>query len=255
MSVAHVIVFLDNGGVMNNNALRGPQWQREIANFFVPLLGGTHEAWREANRTVADGIFEAENWQKRLQAATDFASFDRAYQRDWLVGMCQFVGVAIPPEEEGLQLSSRAIAHITRRVRADFPGVIETLRQLYNQGYTLHTASSGISHELHNCLEGMGVRDCFGPRLYGVDLLNTFKNGPEYYERLFADAEVDRVSAVVVDDSLDALHWASLMGARTVHVSRSSRPCCNSGACIERLAELPEILLQLDLRDGVNASL
>ncbi len=33
-------LFIDDGGVLNDNALRGPQWQRLVAEFFVPALGG-----------------------------------------------------------------------------------------------------------------------------------------------------------------------------------------------------------------------
>jgi hypothetical protein len=57
------------------------------------------------------------------------------------------------------------------------------------QGYALHTVSGACSLELAGALEGMGVRHCFG-RLYGADLINTFKEGPEYYARLFADVGV-----------------------------------------------------------------
>ena len=44
------VVFLDDGGVMNDNSQRGFQWRRLVGEFFVPLLGGTSEAWVEANR-------------------------------------------------------------------------------------------------------------------------------------------------------------------------------------------------------------
>src|SRR5216684_183689 len=46
-------------------------------------------------------------------------------------------------------------------------------------GYALHTASGSCSLELAGYFEGLGVRRCFG-RLYGADLIGTFKEGPEY---------------------------------------------------------------------------
>lgn len=69
----------------------------------------------------------------------------------------------------------------------------------------------------------MRVRHYFG-RLYGADLINTFKEGPVYDERLFADVGIDPTEAVVVDDSLQALQWAAQTGARTVLISSSSPP-------------------------------
>lgn len=50
-------IFLDDGGVMNDNAVRGPQWQRLVAAFFAPRLGGDPAAWAGANRLVATALF------------------------------------------------------------------------------------------------------------------------------------------------------------------------------------------------------
>ena len=40
-----LMVFLDDGGVMNDNNERGLQWQRLVSEFFAPLLGGPADAW------------------------------------------------------------------------------------------------------------------------------------------------------------------------------------------------------------------
>src|SRR5689334_9804797 len=90
------MIFLDDGGVMNDNRKRGPQWQYLVSEFFVPLLGGTPEAWMEANRSVVNRLLEPVAWQTRLLSATDYKSFDRAYQLDWLRGMVELVGVVAP---------------------------------------------------------------------------------------------------------------------------------------------------------------
>jgi len=37
---ARPIIFLDDGGVMNDNNARALQWQRLVGEYFVPLLGG-----------------------------------------------------------------------------------------------------------------------------------------------------------------------------------------------------------------------
>ena len=85
------------------------------------------------------------------------------------------------------------------------------------------------------------MRHCFG-RLYGADLVNTFKAGPAYYARLFADAGVQPEEALVVDDSADALEWATHLGARTVLVSASPHPETGTTRRLTSLAELPALL-------------
>ncbi len=116
--------------------------------------------------------------------------------------MCAIVGVPPPTEAESVELARRASASIIRRVRAAIPGAVEAIRTLHTHGYTLHTASGASSDDLAANLEGMGVRDCFG-RLYGPDLIDTFKVGPEFYTRLLADASVAPAEALVVDDNPD----------------------------------------------------
>lgn len=234
------IILLDDGGVMNDNRLRGPQWQRLIGEFFTPRLGGTGAAWAEANRVFTTQMFEPANWQTRVQAAPTYPDFERTYWLDWLGGMCQLVGIACPPEEECIELARQSEAYVTRRVKTAFPGVIEAIRHLYDQGYTLHTASGESSLHLQGYLEGMGVLACFG-KLYGSDLLDTLKEAPEYYERLFADSGIAPTDALIVDDSPRNLAWAREFGATTVLVSAEHKSM-DGMYCIESLAELPNLL-------------
>ncbi len=240
-----LMVFLDDGGVMNDNNERGLQWQRLVSEYFVPLLGGPADAWSRANRVVTDRLFEPAAWRRRIQAAADYNSFDRAYQEEWLRGMCELVGVGTPPEEECLRLARRAAAFITCRVQAAFPGVVDTIRTLHRQGYMLHTASGESSLDLAGYLQAMGVRHCFG-RLYGPNLIDTFKEGPEYYERMFADLGIAPADALVVDDCPRAIEWGTQVGARAVLVGDSSLPQGETTLPIGSLVELPALLQQLD---------
>jgi len=149
---ARPIIFLDDGGVMNDNNVRALLWQRFVGEYFVPLLGGSPEAWSRANRVVTDRLFEPDAWRRRVQAAADYRSFDRDYQVEWLGGMCELVGFETPPDEECLYLARHAAAFITRRVQAAFPGVGDTIRALRRQGYMLHTASGESSLDLEGYL-------------------------------------------------------------------------------------------------------
>ena len=67
----------------------------------------------------------------------------------------------------------------------------------------------------------MGVRDCFG-RLFGPDLIDTHKAGPEFYACLLADAGVAPEAALVVDDNPMVLRWATQVGAKTVLVGAAA---------------------------------
>jgi hypothetical protein len=104
---ARLMVFLDDGGVMNDNGTRALQWQHLVSEFFVPLLGGSAGAWSHANRVVADCLFEPDAWRRRVQAAADYRSFDRAYQVEWLRGMCA-LGLCCKKEADLLKLAKRA---------------------------------------------------------------------------------------------------------------------------------------------------
>ena len=51
-------LFIDDGGVMNDNARRAPQFARLVGKYMPPRLGGSPEAWAAANTEVATGLFE-----------------------------------------------------------------------------------------------------------------------------------------------------------------------------------------------------
>jgi HAD superfamily hydrolase (TIGR01509 family) len=224
---------------MSDNRVRGQQWQRLIGEFFAPLLGATPDAWTEANGAVITAILEPVAWRSRLESASGYADFLWRYRLDWLASMCELVGVAMPPDEETVALSKRAERWVRPQVDAAFPGAAEAIRALHGSGYRLFTASGEPSEDLADYLTGMGVRERF-EGLYGPDLVETFKNGHEYYERVFADAGVRAEESLVVDDSPMALAWAAEAGAATVLVGSAEVP--SGTACIGRLRELPELL-------------
>lgn len=237
-----LVVFLDDGGVMNDNRSRASQWQPLVAEALAPVLGGRYEAWIKANRVVMERMFDPEAWESRIQAATTYAEFDRAYLLDWLGDMCELVGVPMPPDKEALDIASRVNASIPRRIRSAFPGAVDAIRELHGRGYQLHTASGESSADLAGYLTGMGVLDCFG-RLYGPDLVDTLKGRPDYYPRVFSDAGVSPADAVVVDDNASVLMSAAQIGARTVLVGRA--PGAEVMLQIDRLADLPEVIEEL----------
>lgn len=232
-------IFLDDGGVLNDNQVRGGQWQRLVGEYFPPRLGGAPAAWAEANRLVSHRILTGPAWQARLHSTPDYAAFDRQYQLDWLHWMCAEVGVAPPPDDDAcVALAHTASAAIIRQVRSAYPGAVHAIRALHGRGYRLCTATGASSREIAGYLEGMGVRGCFD-RLYGPDLINTHKVGPEYYTRLLADAGVAPEAALIVDDNAEVLRWAAQAGAQTVRVGPAGP---GPEPAISRLADLPDWL-------------
>src|SRR3989442_282795 len=83
-------------------------------------------------------------------------------------------------------------------------------------------------------------------RLYGPDLIDTLKVGPEYYERIFADLGIAAAEALVVDDSPRATRWATQVGARAALVGDSPLPQTGTTVHIGSLVELPATLQRLD---------
>jgi len=239
ITMTHLTVFLDVGGVINDKDQQITQWQRLVGPCFVSLLGGTAEGWAQANGLITERLLE---WES-AHARANFVTFYSASQLHWVRGICNLQNMPIPSVEECLNLASRATDWISRRVQAAMPDAREAIRLLSSQGYRLHTASGSCSREMAGYLEGLGVRHYFG-RPYGADLINAFKQEPQYFERIFADSGVRPTEALVVDDSAQALRWARQVGARTILVSSSLPPEQDTIPHIGSLTELPAWLQQ-----------
>ncbi len=235
-------LFIDDGGVMNDNALRGPEWQRLVPEFFVPILGGDRAQWAEADRIVFERMLEILTIGPSGQ---DYAKWWDEYQLRWLREMAAFVRVAVPTDEaKCIRLAEQATAFITRRVRSAYPGAVEAIRALHRLGINMFTASGGHSRELDGYLTGMGIRDCFRV-LYGADLVNQAKENADYYRKIFVHAGVEPKSALVVDESPRVLAWAQSVGAATCLVSLDPSPKAQTDLVVSRLADLPAALVGL----------
>jgi len=111
---------------------------------------------------------------------------------------------------------SYVTAHL--EIRAPQRGLL-ALRRLRERGVALHVSSGDAHDELVTFLEQIGARDLFD-RVYGSDLVNTWKFGPEYYRAVLADSRVDPERAAVIDDSPNAVSWARDRGMRAFLVER-----------------------------------
>jgi len=202
---------------MNDNALRAPQWRKLLGDFLPPLLGGTAGQWAEANRVTFPLLWA--DISSRLASFASHEEYQREYDLAWIRGMCEFVGVPAPGEARCREIATAAARFITSRARSDYPDAVPSVLALHRAGFELHTASGTRSWELEGILTAMGVRDCFG-HLFGPDLVDVTKSGPEYYRRVFEQAGVDPIDAIVFDSSRAECEWATDAGARAIHVDR-----------------------------------
>jgi len=245
MTLRASTILLDDGGVMNDNTLRGPEWQRLVAEFLSPRLGGAPEAWGEANDVVFTQMwreFEA-LLHPVLEADSDtYFDFFGEQRARWLRDMCEYVGGEAPNAEECYALGRETEQYVLPRVRAGFPGAADAIRALHAKGYRLGTASGGRAFELEGHLTGLGVRELFPERLYGPDLVRAVKGTSHYYERIFADAALDPADTIVVDDAAWVLDRAAAAGAQTVLVSTKPQRSRYAHTVIALLAELPALI-------------
>ena len=227
------VVFLDDGGVLNDNQRRAPQWRRLLGEFFAARFGGTETAWGKANQMVFSAIwtdFEA----ARAGGAELGPDWFPQQDHRWLSGMFERVCVPIPADIDGTVRACRA--HVMASIDCAFPEAAGAVRAMHELGVTLHMASGGLSHELAAYLEPMGIRSLID-RLYGPDLIGTSKTSPRYYRRIAEDSGVDPAAAIVVDDSAEPLEWADANGFRTIHLDRAGL-----GSRFTRITSLDQLL-------------
>ena len=214
-------LFIDDGGVLNDNRKRRPEWLRLIGEFMPPRMGGTAEAWTAANRAVVTPAFWSDITQ-RLPGFENHRQFQRSYALVWMRRMCETVGVACPADDEAVRLHTELSSYVAERADAAIDGAADTVRSLHRAGYTLHMASGTPSWELQGILGRMGVAEAFSG-LYGPDLVDHVKYGPAFYEKIFAHAGVAPDKALVIESDAECCRWAIEAGARAVWVNPNGR--------------------------------
>ncbi len=70
-------IFLDDGGVITDKQRRAAEFGRLVGDYFVPLLGGTEEAWTRSHPAVVDQLADPQS--ESALAVADFVGFYRAY--------------------------------------------------------------------------------------------------------------------------------------------------------------------------------
>ncbi|KAF9101808.1 hypothetical protein BGX29_005250 [Mortierella sp. GBA35] len=189
-------IFLDSGGVVNDNDRRTPQWVHHLERYMPSTkLGGPGRLWGQTNAILSDMLFKGDNplWKQLIDNSKDFHQFYRAYHLFWIqegvklmnkalreeyelakkkyeildVGnnkeeeekMPELVQVVLPEtEEEQIQIAYDAHLYCTSVVRADYPGAVEAILELkFDQGFTMYTCSGESAPELELTFKTLGI--------------------------------------------------------------------------------------------------
>ncbi|KAF9953458.1 hypothetical protein BGZ70_000245 [Mortierella alpina] len=215
-------IFLDSGGVINDNSRRAPQWVYHLEQYMpTTRLGGPGKLWGEANAILSDQLFGSEDrlWDKFIAESEDFKSFYRTYCLYWMNGTIGLVNdflrreheqnialqdqVAGSTEKEPLQLAypeteaelieiaHNAHLYCTALVQADYPGAVEAIMRLkFEQGFDMYTCSGEAANELELTFRTLGI---------------------------------STLSPSAAASTEHILAWAKIHGARTVLISDKNR--------------------------------
>jgi len=237
-------VFFDDGGVMNDNRLRGIQWQKMIGEYFSPKYGGEPHKWAEANFNVIED-FSAEHGELIEESKEiEYNSYYNSFINRWIKGMFEYVGIDPPDKNLGREIYFEVIDWITPNVKASFAGVYEAIKTLHSQGFKIYTASAQHSSELKGYLRGMRVKEYF-TNFYGPDLINTHKTSDIFYEKMFFDINLDPRRAIILDDNPRCLEYAKKLNANVIQVCLTGEHKPVFDYFIDQMINLPNVLLKL----------
>ncbi|CAO3563632.1 unnamed protein product [Mortierella alpina] len=181
-------IFLDSGGVINDNSRRAPQWVYHLGQYMpTTRLGGPGKFWGEANAILSDQLFGSEMlWDKLIAEAEDFKSFYRTYCLYWMNGAIDLVNgflrreheqnMALQDQEEEstekeplqlacpeteaelIEIAHNAHLYCTALVQADYPGAVEAIMRLkFEQGFDMYTCSGEGASELELTFRTLGI--------------------------------------------------------------------------------------------------
>ncbi|KAF9167864.1 Polynucleotide 5'-hydroxyl-kinase grc3 [Actinomortierella ambigua] len=253
-SNSYIPVFLDSGGVVNDNHVRGPQWVQCFREY-MPTLGlaeGVAGAeWVEALALVGEEERRIDIWDKLLGDSKGYLQFERKYFVYWVNALERMLKetilpssstpartVQLPPtEEEQLALAKSIHSYCVAHIKADIPGACDAILEMRTKlGCKLYTSSSELSTDLYSTFktldlltlrpalpseaDGEGGQTGGGEpvftKFYGPDIIDELKNSTAFYEKIFDDCGEDPRRSIVVDDKEEMLAAAKVLGCTTV---------------------------------------
>lgn len=237
-------VFFDDGGVMNDNRIRGLQYQKLVGEYFTPKFGGEPYLWAESNVNFIEEIMK--KYSKAIYDGSDidYKTYQADFVKRWIEEMFNYVGVKLPAKSEYNQIYREAIEYITPNIRSAYPGVVDSIKKLKRLGFNLYTASGEDSLEIKGYLQGMRVRDLF-ENFYGPDLINTHKTSDNFFKRVLDDVWFEPDRTIVIEDKPKFLECALNSGAHVIQACLTGEFEPSYQNHIKDMNELPKIITNL----------
>ncbi len=240
-----IYIFFDDGNTLNDNRIRGRQWQQLIGEYFSPRFGGIPKLWGTANLELTKD-FGGDGVPKLLYDNRNktFKMFIEWFIEKWINEMFDFVGIKRPDKELYNKIYYGASEYVATRVKAAFPGVSETIKDLYYKGYNLYLASGTESIELGYYYKAMGIKKYF-KKLYGPDLINILKVNEAYYNGIFKDLDILPKQAIFIDDKPYYLNIAEKTGAYVVQACLTGKYESQYDYIITDMKKAPKVIEKL----------
>ncbi|MFX0004231.1 MAG: HAD hydrolase-like protein [Candidatus Hodarchaeota archaeon] len=235
-------IFFDDGGVLNDNSIRAPQWRVFCGEFFHSRFGGDPEVWGKANQRVMMSL-EIHGMDPK-EIYDDYITYYTNFKSEWVIKMFEEAKRSIPPKIEHERIFDTATEYIWSKVYSAIPGIIESIKILYSKGFILYTSTGLPSREIKMVLKGMGIKQFFSG-FYGPDLINTRKLSSNFYEAIFNDINLESKNAIVIEDQPRFIENALKTGANVIQTCITGEFQPKYPFYVENMHQLPKVIENL----------
>ena len=235
-----ITIFFDDGGVINDNRIRGKQWKKLIGEYYSTRFGGDPKIWGEANHKLITTFLDI-FWRDGKENFNDYQNFYNDFKKNMVLGMFKEAGKILPKDINIEELCNSARDYVIPKVRSAIPGVIDSIKELFARGFILYTASGAVSIEMKMYLDGLGVSQYF-VEYYGPDLINTWKSGSDYYKAIFNHSGVDPTKSIIIDDQPRFLNNALNEGVNVIQACITGEHQPQFPFYVEDMSDLPIII-------------
>jgi FMN phosphatase YigB (HAD superfamily) len=235
-------IFFDDGGVLNDNSIRTPQWKVFCGEIFHSRFGGDPEVWGEANEKAIKSL-EIDGLKPK-EAHIDFLTYHAKFKSEWVIKMFEGAGRSAPPEHEHENIFNSVSEYVWPKVHSAIPGIIESIKILYSEGFILYTSTGLPSREIEMVLKEMGIKDYFSG-FYGPDLINTRKFSSNFFEAIFNDIKLESKKAIVIEDRPKCIENALKTGANVIQACITGEYQPQYPFYVEDMHNLPKVVENL----------
>ncbi|HZP80699.1 MAG TPA: HAD family hydrolase [Chthonomonadaceae bacterium] len=238
-------VFLDFDNTLCDQFQLNLQYVREVGNLLAPKYGGEAEDWAKAMADVMEAMEQDYIARFLRNPLNGYCAWLEEMRPKAATMLFTRMGLPLPPNIEQLAIETQFNA--LTACDATFPGAYDALNTLFEGGYRTQIASGQESEWLLAALMGAGI-ESFTESKFGPDLIDCAKEGPEFYERIFAQVGVAPAATLVIDNDPVALGWAMQVGAKAIQVKVSPEYHLPEApgivAAITDLSDLPRLVRQ-----------